>query len=93
MSVNKKGWTNIPVETQAQIEEIGFNVLQDLFWMYQSRFCTERKVPLFAYKTCPKCDTDLAIGLLKNRTIEQAKLKCTEELITGCPNCGMTWCD
>lgn len=59
----------------------------------QKLYAQKNKLPLFAYQKCPRCSISLQVSLTKNLTLQQAELKASSELFTGCNNCGMSWCD
>jgi RNase P subunit RPR2 len=59
----------------------------------QARFCQDKKLPDFTCTKCPKCRSTLRNGLMRNMTYNQALTHCQSTLITGCPNCGYSWCD
>ena len=59
----------------------------------QMSFCKKNKLPQFAYKICPNCKVSLQVSLTKYLTLREAEIKASSELLTGCNNCGMSWCD
>jgi len=58
----------------------------------QQLYCKLNKLPLFAYVKCPRCNVQLQHSF-KHITLQQAELKAASQLLTGCANCGMSWCD
>lgn len=65
----------------------------DACYLLQIKYCMNHNLPVFAMKQCFNCNMKLTNALMKVRTQEEALTYSSTKLITGCPNCGTTWCD
>lgn len=79
--------------------------MEDIYYENQKLFCKNNNLPLFANSYCShtykwmsgksKYGVRQSLGemLVEVYGKEEAFKKSSDELITGCPICGRTWCD
>ena len=65
----------------------------EIIYQNQIACAKQMKAPMFASRKCWNCGMSLKNILTINRTLEQAQLYAASNLLTGCNNCGRTWCD